>query len=93
MLDFIRRRADAVGQDPPKIFNVKVFKKVTEEGEVDAVCGARVTVGVRAADSLLRYSFWPGKVYAQAWNFDRKDDLEAAGSSHKTAVALQIKTL
>ena len=93
LLDFIRRRADAVGQDPPKIFNVKVFKKVAEEGEVDAVCGARVTVGERAANSLLRYSFWPGKVYARAWNFDRKDDLEAAGSSNKTAVALQIKTL
>ena len=93
LLDFIRRRADAVGQDPPKIFNVKVFKKVAEEGEVDAVCGARVTVGECTADSLLRYSFWPGKVYARAWNFDRKDDLEAAGSSNKTAVALQIKTL
>ena len=43
-------------------------------GEVDAVCEARITVGERTADSLLQYSFWPGKVYARAWNFERKDN-------------------
>ena len=65
-------------------FQCQIFKKVAEEGYVDAVRGARLIAGERAADSLLRYSFWPGKVYARAWNFERKDQhLEVAGYSKK----------